>query len=184
MKISKSKKASIDKVESNKLKETLNKLEGGIKIKLNGTEINDAYNEKLSKSLDIDEPISTTLKGVKKIPKASKEKKPVSERGKKATEYLSKYREQVREALELKKKIENKNTLIYEDSEDSEEEEEADPIVVPPVVQPPAPQFDINKVYNDINDLKKQNKELQDRLLFRRDVTGISDLRRNMILKF
>ncbi len=190
----KSKKAAIDRTEHHERLRALDKLEGGLKIKLGATEINDLYRQKLSESLDVDEPISTTIKGVKKpSTKPVKEKKEPSEKGKRASQYLSKYRQQVREALELKKKIENKNTLIYDDESDPDEEDEEDDKIPDPIPQEPTPPVvqapqvvmpDMSKVYNDIDILKKQNKQLEERLLFRRDVLGISDMRKNMLIKF
>jgi hypothetical protein len=190
MPLTKSEKASIVALQSNQNTRVLNNLEGGINIA--GYDVNKLYKEKLSNTLNIDEPLSTTLKGVKKPPKPKvpKEKKEPSNRGKKASENLSKYRQQVREALELKKKIENKNTLIYDDDDEESEEEEEEVKEEPkPIIQapPPQPQVimpDMSKVYNEIDALKKQNKALEERLLFRRDVLGISDMRRNMLIKF
>lgn len=195
MKSRKAQKQSIATTEHHDRIKTLDKLEGGLKIKLGDKEINDLYRQKLSESLNVDEPITTTIKGVKKpSTKPPKVKKEPSERGKKASEYLSKYRQQVREALELKKKIENKNTLIYEDESDADEEDEEDdkiPDHIPqqptqPIAQAPAPVVmpDMSKVYSEIDTLKKQNKALEERLLFRRDVLGISDMRKNMLIKF
>lgn len=189
MPLTKSEKASIVALQSNQNTRVLNNLEGGINIA--GYDVNKLYKEKLSGTLNIDEPLSTTLKGVKKPPKPKepKEKKEPSNRGKKAAENLSKYRQQVREALEIKKKIENKKMLIYDDDEEEsdneeEEEEEPKPIIQAPPPQPQVIMPDMSKVYNEIDALKKQNKALEERLLFRRDVLGISDMRRNMLIKF
>lgn len=170
--------------ENHETTQMLNKLEAGINAKLDGKNINDLYKEKLSQKLDIDEPISSTISKAPKVKKV-KPVKEISEKGKKASANLSKYRQQVREALELKKSVENK--LIYDDDEDDEEEDDLEPIVAQ--VPPPPPQIiqqqvNLDGVYNEIDALKKQNKVLEDRLLFRRDVLGISDMRRNMMIKF
>ena len=169
--------------ENHETIQMLNKLEAGINAKLNGKNINELYKEKLSSKLDVDEPLGATIK---KAPKVKKEKpvKEVSEKGKRASANLSKYRQQVREALELKKSIENKSSLIYDDEEDDDEEDEPAPIVAPPAPVPVQPQVNLDGVYNEIDALKKQNKVLEERLLFRRDVLGISDMRRQMMIKF
>lgn len=184
MSLSKHDKMSIARQKS----QMLDKLEGGINV--GGADINQLYRQQLSETLNVDEPITTTIKGVPKParpPKPKPIKKEPSERGKKASANLSKYRQQVREALELKKKIDNKNTLIYEDSDaddEDEDEEEVKAVPAPVITQPQVIMPDMSKVYNDIDALKKQNKALEERLLFRRDVLGISDMRKNMLLKF
>ena len=161
----------------------LNKLEAGINSKLGDKSINELYKEKLSLKLDVDEPIGATIS---KAPKVKKEKpvKEVSEKGKRASANLSKYRQQVREALDLKKSLEKKSSLIYDDDADDEDDEDDDTPIVAPVVAPIQPQVNLDGVYSEIDALKKQNKTLEERLLFRRDVLGISDLRRNMMIKF
>jgi len=161
----------------------LNKLEAGINSKLGDKSINELYKEKLSLKLDVDEPITATIS---KNPKVKKEKpvKEVSEKGKRASANLSKYRQQVREALDLKKSLEKKSALSYDDDDDDDDEEDEPNPVVAPIVAPVQPQVNLDGVYNEIDALKKQNKALEERLIFRRDVLGISDLRRQMTLRF
>jgi hypothetical protein len=161
----------------------LNKLEAGINSKLGDKSINELYKEKLSLKLDVDEPIGATIS---KAPKVKKEKpvKEVSEKGKRASANLSKYRQQVREALDLKKSLEKKSALSYDDDDDDDDEEDEPNPVVAPIVAPVQPQVNLDGVYSEIDALKKQNKTLEERLIFRRDVLGISDLRRQMTLRF
>lgn len=161
----------------------LNKLEAGINSKLGDKSINELYKEKLSLKLDVDEPIGATIS---KAPKVKKEKpvKEVSEKGKRASANLSKYRQQVREALDLKKSLEKKSALSYDDDDDDDEEDDDHTPVVAPIVAPVQPQVNLDGVYSEIDALKKQNKTLEERLIFRRDVLGISDLRRQMTLRF
>lgn len=169
----------------------LDRMEAGLETKIGDKDINQLYKEKLSQKLDIDEGLSLTLK---KIPKPRKVKTPpppkvLTKKGKAGSENLSKYRQQVREALEVKKKVESKNTLIYDDESESEVDEDVvEPaipeIAAPTVQQPQVIMPDMTKVYSEIDSLKKQNKALEERLLFRRDVLGVNDMRRNMLIKF
>lgn len=172
-------------IEGKERKVMLDKLEANVNLKIGDKSINKLYKEKLKDKLDLDESITTVIKN-NPAPKKKKEKpvKEISEKGKKASERLSKYRQQVREALELKKSIESKNSLIYDDDEDDDEDEQSVVAQSAPIIAPSTPSVDLDKVYNEIDALKKQNKTLEERLLFRRDVLGISDMRRQMLIKF
>jgi hypothetical protein len=178
-----------------KLKEDrilLGRLEAGLKTQLpNGKDINDVYQEKLNNVIDTTEPITYTKQRIQKEnplgrPKSEpkpKPKKTLSKKGETALNNLSKYRQQVKEALALKKDLETK--LTYDDDDDDEYDDESvvpDPVVPEPVAQQPMP--DLNSIYNQIDELKKQNQELERRFIQKNDLLNVGNLRRNMMLKF
>jgi len=178
--------------------QTLEKLEAGLCVKIGDKTINELYNEKLNNSIDLKETMSKTLSKPQPKPKVQKPVKELTEKGRKASERLSKYRTQVKEALELKKTLESRNLISYSDDEDEEdpEEPEVKPIqpvqpasIIPePVIQPKPiiqqPQIDLGPIYNEIETLKKKNKEIEDRFMYRNAVMDISNMRRNMSIKF
>ena len=143
------------------------------------SEINQKYQEELDKQ-------GLTQKA---------EKKPKQPRGAKGKENLSKYRQQVKEALELKKKLETKKDII-ELEPDSESDSEVEVVSTKPksnvsmnvasvpAPQQPTPTFDVSSIMNEINNLKKQNQDLENRFTYRSNVSYANDLRRNMLIKF
>lgn len=180
-------KNTIARLKQNEEGRALEKLEAGLAVKIGGKNINDLYNEKLHQQVDLTETVSQSIIKAKKEPKPKKEKpaKVVSEKGKQGANNLSKYRQQVKEALELKKTIENKNTLIY--SEDEEDDEDEEPIVprMPVAAPMPAqPQVDLAPIFSELESIKKKNKELEERFTYRSSILDLSNLRRNMSVKF
>lgn len=191
--------------------QTLEKLEAGINVKIGDKTINQLYNEKLNETINLKETVRKTVKSQPKI-KVEKPVKELTEKGKKASERLSKYREQVKEALQLKKNLENKNLLSYSDDEEEEEETESEvkplethkvdtpivpskpiptPIISTQPIQTPIvpslqtqPQIDLTPIYGEIDNLKKKNKELEDKFMYRNSLFDISNMRRNMSIKF
>lgn len=204
------KNASIDQKKSLAERAMLDRLEAGIQTKIGDKDINQLYKEKLSKKLDVDESVNMTVRSIKKERPAKAPKKEPSDKGIRASLNLSKYRQQVREALDLKKKIESKTTLIYEDDEEDEVEEERkieDPIMedqpkIEPILkiddkpqnqyivtthkkeQPLIIEPNFNHLFSEIETLKNKNKELENRLMFRNDIYGINNMRNNMLIKF
>lgn len=182
-------KKTVARLKHNEENRALEKLEAGIAVKIGDKNINDLYNEKLTQQVDLMETVSQSITKAKKEQKPKKEKpvKVISEKGKQGTNNLSKYRQQVKEALELKKSIENKNTLIY--SDDDEEEEDDEPIVprmpVPaPMPQVQQPQVDLGPIFNELENIKKKNKELEDRFAYRSTLLDLNGMRRSMSIKF
>jgi hypothetical protein len=181
-------KKTVARLIQNEESRTLEKLEAGLAVKIGDKNINDLYNEKLHQQVDLTETISQSIIKAKKEPKPKKEKpvKEVSVKGKQGTNNLSKYRQQVKEALELKKSIENKNTLIYSDDDDADDED--DEPIVPRTPAPPSlpvqPQVDLAPIFSELENIKKKNKELEDRFTYRSSILDLSNLRRNMSIKF
>ena len=176
--------AGIKREEENR---TLEKLEAGISTKIGGKDINQLYNEKLNQTIDLNETVSKVLAKQPKPGRQKKEKpvKELTEKGKRASATLSKYRQQVKEALELKKSLENKQTLVYSEDEDEEEEPIVPRMPEPapmPVKQQPA--LDLTPLYNEITAIKQKNKELEDRFAYRSTLIDVSNMRRNMSIKF
>ena len=178
---------------------TLEKLEAGIPVKIGDKTINQIYNEKLTKNIDLTETVSKTVSKPQVKVKIEKPKKELTDKGKKASERLSKYREQVKEALELKKNLELKKSFSYSDDEDEDDEDDDKPTLEPikeeeeqiiptmPIQSsspPPLPTIDLSPIYNEIESLKIQNKKLEERFTYRNAVMDISNMRRNMSIKF
>jgi hypothetical protein len=167
----------------------LEKLEAGIKVKIGDKDINEVYNDKLNQTIDLNETVSKALAKQPKPGRQKKEKpvKELTEKGKRASATLSKYRQQVKEALELKKSLENKQTLVYSEDEDEEEEEQQvvsrKPEPAPKPVQQ-QPVLDLTPLYNEITAIKQKNKELEDRFAYRSTLMDVSNMRRNMSVKF
>jgi hypothetical protein len=182
---------------------TIAKLESNVLIKKGKSDINEIYNDELKKVVDLNETVSVSIN--KPVPKVKIEKpiKEVSNKGKKASGNLSKYREQVKEALELKKKLDNQKQLSYDDDDDDDDDEEIEFKEIKPtlqVIEPvPEPQisipkqvdrvqpiqlFNLENIHKDIQDLKLKNKEIEDRYLYRKSCIDISNMRRNMSIKF
>ena len=180
----KTKKAmkSIEALKSIEERKVLNKLEAGLKTQISGKDINKLYNEKLAQNMDLKETVNKSLAKVKKEPK-KKVVKPITERGEKCKKVLSKYREEVKVAMQLKKNIDDKNLLSYSDEED-DEIEDIEPQIPPPIIPKPEPKTDLSKIYGEIEDLKKKNQYLEDRYLIRNTIQDISTMRRNMSIKF
>ena len=176
--------------------QTLEKLEAGISVKIGDKTINQLYNEKLTNSIDLSETMSKTLAKPQGKIKVEKPVKELTEKGKKASERLSKYRAQVKEALELKKNLENRSLFSYSDDEEEEDEPEIKPLethkvdtpIIPSIpIQAPIsvqPQIDLTPIYGEIDNLKKKNKELEDRFTYRNTMIDIGNMRRNMSIKF
>jgi ACT domain-containing protein len=201
-------KNSLKTIIHNEENKTLEKLEAGLTAKIGDKDINKLYNDKLNEKIDLKETVSKTLS--KPTPKIKVEKIPkeITDKGKKGSERLSKYRAQVKEALELKKNLENKNMITYSDDEDDEDDEENEiqrlpeikpqaepqsiaiktPEVAPmPIFEPKIkvePTIDLTPIYGEIESLKKKNKDLEDRFLLRNHMLDISNMRRNMSIKF
>jgi len=184
----------------------LEKLEAGISVKIGDKDINQLYKEKLNEKLDLKETMSKTLsKPTPKI-KAPKQVKVITEKGKKASAHLSKYRQDVKEALELKKNLENRNLISYSDADDDDDDDDevpkaldviqtTEPIVpkmpepMPmPIFEPQIkieePKFDLTPIYGEIESLKKKNKDLEDKFMLRNSFMDISNMRRHMSIKF
>ena len=180
----KTKKAmkSIEALQNIEDKKVLSKLEAGLKTQIGGKNINQLYNEKLGQDMDLKETVSKSIAKVKKEPK-KKVVKPITERGEKCKRILSKYREEVKLALELKKNIDDKNLLAYSD-EENDEDEEIEPQTPVQIIPKPEPKTDLSKIYGEIEDLKKKNQYLEDRYLIRNTILDISTMRRNMSIKF
>lgn len=180
------KKRQILAIKQSDENRTLEKLEAGINVKIGDKDINQLYNEKLNQSIDLNETVSKALAKQPKPGRQKKEKpvKELTEKGKRASATLSKYRQQVKEALELKKSLEGKQTLVY--SEDEEEDDE--PVVprMPVPSQPPVqqPAIDLTPLYNEITAIKQKNKELEDRFAYRSTLLDVSNMRRNMSIRF
>jgi len=166
-------KNSMKAIKTNEENKLLSKLEAGISVKIGNQDINKLYNDKLNEKMDLKETVSKVLK--KPAPPKVKKVKEISEKGKSGIIKLSKYREQVKEALELKKNIDNKNLLNYSSDEDEEEEE------IQPIIQP---SIDLKPIYGEIEALKKKNQYLEERYLIRNTIQDISNMRRNMSIKF
>lgn len=178
---------------NNDLNRTLEKLEAGINVEIGDKNINELYNEKLKDTLNLNEGVTKMTKRVKP-PKEPKKKAAPTEAGLKRAAGLSKYRAQVKEALELKKAIENKHLVSYSDEEDEEEEEEEEekptkpakqivkPVVKPP--PPPTPVVDLKPIYDELENMKKKNAELEERFVFKNSMFDINSMRRNMSIKF
>lgn len=176
-------KHQITTLRDNEDKIVLERLEAGLVAKINGKDINLLYKEKLANTLDIDEPFSSTLKQPHgRPPKPAKEPKVMSAKGKASSERLSKYREQVKEALALKKKTDEK--LIYDADEDDDSDFEYDtPKPTQPIIAPPPP-VNLDVIYSQIDELKKQNKELENKFIHKNDLMNVGNMRRNIMLKF
>ena len=167
-------KNSMKAIKTNEENKLLSKLEAGITVKIGNQDINKLYNDKLNEKMDLKETVSKVLK--KPAPRAPKVMKAISEKGKSGIIKLSKYREEVKAALEIKKNIDNKNLLNYSTDEDEEEEEEIKPIIQPSI--------DLMPIYGEIEALKKKNQYLEERYLIRNTIQDISNMRRNMSIKF
>ena len=175
--------AGIKREEENR---TLEKLEAGISTKIGGKDINQLYNEKLNQTIDLNETVSKVLAKQPKPGRQKKEKpvKELTEKGKRASATLSKYRQQVKEALELKKSLENKQTLVYSEDEDEEEEPIVPRMPEPAPMPVKQPALDLTPLYNEITAIKQKNKELEDRFAYRSTLIDVSNMRRNMSIKF
>lgn len=180
------KKRQILAIKQSDENRTLEKLEAGINVKIGDKDINQLYNEKLNQSIDLNETVSKALAKQPKPGRQKKEKpvKELTEKGKRASATLSKYRQQVKEALELKKSLEGKQTLVYSEDEDEDDEPVVPRMPVPsqPPVQQPA--IDLTPLYNEITAIKQKNKELEDRFAYRSTLIDVSNMRRNMSIKF
>lgn len=172
--------------KNTKLKKAETKVDIG-----NSKDLHVLYNEKLQTEINLDENVKKMASRVKKEPKE------LTEAQKKRVAGLSKYREQVKEALELKKAIDNKSKLLYEESEESEEEEKVEPVkqvekrvtqplrVLPPTLPPqPQPTIDLKPIYAELESMKKKNAELEERFTFRNSMLDFNNMRRNMSIKF
>lgn len=180
------KKRQILAIKQSDENRTLEKLEAGINVKIGDKDINQLYNEKLNQSIDLNETVSKALAKQPKPGRQKKEKpvKELTEKGKRASATLSKYRQQVKEALELKKSLEGKQTLVYSEDEDEDDEPVVPRMPVPsqPPVQQPA--IDLTPLYNEITAIKQKNKELEDRFAYRSTLLDVSNMRRNMSIRF
>jgi hypothetical protein len=182
-------------------------LQSNILIKKGKSDINEIYNDELKKVVDLNETVSVSInKPVPKPPPVVKPIKEISNKGKKASGNLSKYREQVKEALELKKKLDSQKQLSYDEDEDDDDDEEIEFKAIPPIIEPvPVPQisipkqidrvllmpvsepkqlFDLETIHKELQDMKLKNKEIEDRFLYRKSCIDISNMRRNMSIKF
>jgi hypothetical protein len=181
-------KNTIARLKQNEEGRVLEKLEAGLAVKIGDKNINDLYNEKLHQQVDLTETISQSIIKAKKNPKPKKPVKEVSVKGKQGTTNLSKYRQQVKEALELKKSIDNKNVLSYSDDDDEADDQYDDPIAprmsIPTPLPVQQPQIDLAPIFNELESIRKKNKELEDRFTYRSSILDLSNLRRNMSVKF
>jgi len=172
--------------KNTKLKKAETKVDIG-----NSKDLHALYNEKLQTEINLDENVKKMASRVKKEPKE------LTEAQKKRVAGLSKYRDQVKEALELKKALDNKHLLSYEESEESEEDEKPEPVkqvekrviqplrVLPPM-PPPRPQveIDLKPIYAELESMKKKNAELEEKFTFRDSMLNFNNMRRNMSIKF
>lgn len=137
-------------------------------------ELHALYQEKLT-------DLGLTKKGAqrKKAEKSEKEAQ-----GKAGAKALSKYRQQVREALELKKKVDT--TIEIESESDDDEIIQQPSVPAPEPIPTPIkqPEIDITTIYEEINNLKKQNKELENKFTYKTGIMDVNNLRRNMTIKF
>jgi len=121
---------------------------------------------------------------IKKREMVEKRGRPKGKQGEAGSKALSKYRQQVRDALELKNKL---DTTI--EMEDSDSDEETPPAPIPaPVIQtqppPQAPAYDMTNILSEIENLKKHNKDLENKLTYKAYIADATNLRRNMFIKF
>lgn len=123
---------------------------------------------------DLDEKGLTSNK---KEPK-TKEKKEAKTNG------LSKYRQQVREALDFKNKYEKEIQLELESESDDDAVVQQPRAPTPPPAPAPEPAFDVGGLMNELETLKKQNKELQNKFQYRNTILDATNMRRNMVIKF
>jgi hypothetical protein len=152
----------------------------------NSKDLHDLYNEKLKSEINLNENVKKMASRVKKEPKE------LTEAQKKRVAGLSKYRAQVKEALELKKSLDNKHLVSYEESEESEEEVIPEPvkqvekrvIKTTPVLPPLPPPVDLKPIYAELESMKKKNAELEERFTFRNSMLDFNNMRRNMSIKF
>ena len=183
------KKAALAQAINLEQQKQLERMEAGLKTTIGDKDINQLYKEKLNQEIDVDEPLSKTLTKPKGRVKKEKPVKELTEKGKRASESLSKYRQQVKEALEFKKAMENKNKIIYsEDEDEDEDEDEAKPL--PTIVAKPTPviqqqpQVDLSPLYSELESLKKKNKELEDKFIYKSNIMDLTTQRRNIMIKF
>ena len=178
--------------KNTKLKKSETKVDIG-----NSKDIHTLYNEKLQTEINLDENVKKMASRIKKEPKE------LTEAQKKRVAGLSKYRAQVKEALELKKALDNKKLLSYEESDEDEEDEEIEKIEkkvefekVEPVRQapkrvtqtipvlPPLPTIDLKPIYAELENMKKKNAELEEKFTFRNSMLDFNNMRRHMSIKF